>query len=80
MMSGSLLSGWKMSLKVIIKDDGKPFNIVASIHADVTSDMEDRNIGGLGIHFVKELTDSLVYRRAGQFNEVIFTKRLKSTH
>jgi sigma-B regulation protein RsbU (phosphoserine phosphatase) len=66
-------------LKVTIKDDGKPFNIVSSVNADVTSDMEDRNIGGLGIHFVKEFTDTLEYRRAGQFNEVIFTKRVNHT-
>jgi phosphoserine phosphatase RsbU/P len=63
-------------MKVLIKDDGRQFNIVSSVRADVTSEMEDRSIGGLGIHFVREFTDTLEYRRAGQFNEVIFTKQI----
>ena len=36
--------------------------------------IEDRQIGGLGIHFVRELMNRVDYKRAGDKNIVILMK------
>ncbi len=50
-------------LKVEIIDDGIPFNPLNLADPDITSSIEDREIGGLGIHFTKQFSDKIYYRR-----------------
>jgi len=48
--------------KVEIKNYGEPFDpITADIKPDLTSNLDKRFIGGLGIHFIKNLMDDLKY-------------------
>ena len=50
-------------------DDGRPFNpLEDSITAVTEGDIGERPIGGLGIHFVMEMTDDFQYRREGSTN------------
>jgi anti-sigma regulatory factor (Ser/Thr protein kinase) len=43
-------------LKIIVKDNAPPFNPFSNAtKPDVTSSLEERPIGGLGIHLVKQL-------------------------
>ena len=45
-------------------DDGRPFNPLEDVKAPVTDGaIEERPIGGLGIHFVMEMTEDFQYRR-----------------
>ena len=45
-----------------ITDNAAPFNLLTCGHvADTVSSLEDRPIGGLGIHLVKKLSDRLEY-------------------
>ncbi|MBC8420468.1 MAG: ATP-binding protein [Proteobacteria bacterium] len=48
---------------VEISDNGAPFDILAVPDPDVTADISDREIGGLGVFFVKQMADEARYRR-----------------
>ena len=46
-----------------IKDSGSPFNVLSLPDPDTSSDIMEREIGGLGIHFIRSLSDKVSYRR-----------------
>lgn len=52
------------ALTIEIIDDGRPFDPLNDApKPDVNAAMEDRNIGGLGIHLVSKMMDDVRYRR-----------------
>lgn len=51
-----------------IADSGSPFDVLSLPEPDVTLDLMDRQIGGLGIHFIRTLSDSVSYRRENERN------------
>jgi serine/threonine-protein kinase RsbW len=59
-----------------ISDNGAPFNILEVPDPDVTADISDREIGGLGVFFIKKMADEARYRRKGSYNilTLIFRK------
>ena len=62
-------------LKVQIVDDGKPFNLLEAKTSDEFSKpLEERRIGGLGIHFVREMMDEVEYLRVNDRNVVTLQK------
>lgn len=50
-------------LIVTIIDTGIPFNILTKGEPDLVSNVMERKIGGLGIFFIKEMTDNIAYFR-----------------
>jgi sigma-B regulation protein RsbU (phosphoserine phosphatase) len=50
-------------LTVTITDDGVPFNPLMVGKPDTELSLEDREIGGLGIHLVRNLVDDACYQR-----------------
>lgn len=48
---------------VTIKDRGVAFNVLSLPKPDITSDVTERKVGGLGIYFIRKLTDDVSYRR-----------------
>jgi len=46
---------------VSIKDTGAPYDPTSAPAPDLTSDIENRRVGGLGVHFMRELMDELDY-------------------
>ena len=48
---------------VEISDEGAPFDLLSLPDPDTTSDIMDRQIGGLGVFFIRQLTDDVSYRR-----------------
>ena len=62
-------------LVVELSDDGKPYDPTTAPHPDIDAPIEKRPIGGLGVHFVRELMDGFSYRRSGGRNIVTLTKR-----
>ena len=64
-------------LVLTIKDDGIPFNPFARKAPDTTASIEEREIGGLGIHLVQQVMDSATYQRRQNANMVIFSKELE---
>ena len=55
-----------------VEDNAIPFNIVETESGvDFQSDLEDRPIGGVGIHLVKNLTDGLSYEQLQNGNNKV---------
>jgi len=59
-----------------IEDDGMPFNPVEAREPDVSCALEERRIGGLGIHLIKKIMDDIIYRRCGDKNILTLKKVL----
>lgn len=53
---------------VEISDRGVEFNVLSLPEPDTTSGIMDREIGGLGVFFIRKLTDDLTYRRENDRN------------
>jgi sigma-B regulation protein RsbU (phosphoserine phosphatase) len=70
------LANGRMSAEV--EDDGRPFNPLTAPHPDLTSSVEDRPVGGLGIHLVRSLMEQVDYRRESGKNHLIMSKRLSA--
>ena len=68
------LSGNRLVLT--IKDSGVPFNPFASEPPDITESIEERAIGGLGIHMVRNMMDDYSYQRQINKNVVTLVKLL----
>ena len=64
-------------LRVTVADDGPPFDPLTLPPPDLTTPLLERDIGGLGIHFVRSLMDGVRYRRQHGRNHVRLTKKLK---
>jgi len=65
------------SLKITIEDDGIPFNPLEADKPDTSSPLEERPIGGLGIHLVLNMVDKLTYKRDSNRNIVVLMKSLR---
>lgn len=55
-------------VEVEISDDGRPFNPMESATPDIDRPLEEREIGGLGIHIVRKLMHEVKYERKGEKN------------
>ena len=56
------------------KDSGKPFNPLEISDPNLDAPIVEREIGGLGIHFVKNLMDEVDYVYAGEENILTISK------
>ena len=63
-------------MTVEVEDDGRPFNPLEFPEPDLTRPLEERSLGGLGIHLIRNLTDRLDYRRQQGKNLLVMKKRL----
>ena len=59
-----------------IIDQGVPFDPTTHDEADTTSELEERQIGGLGIHLIRNIMDRVEYQRDGNSNKLTMTKIL----
>jgi len=59
------------TLVATIEDDGRAFDPLAQAAPDVDAALEDRDIGGLGVHFVQQMTRSLHYSREDGRNRLV---------
>jgi len=67
----------KHKLRIQIKDHAPEFNPLEVKDPDLNKPLEERDIGGLGIHLVKKFTDNFSYRRSNGKNIVTLTKSLE---
>jgi len=58
----------KRAVKLQVSDKGIPFNPLLTAVVDTTQSIDDRPIGGLGIHLVKKLADEVLYSRDNYTN------------
>jgi anti-sigma regulatory factor (Ser/Thr protein kinase) len=64
-------------ITVTISDDGAPFDPFARAEPEVDLPIEERDLGGLGIHLVRQLMDEVSYARREDRNMVVLVKRLE---
>lgn len=61
---------------VLLEDDTMPFNPLDAPPPDLDKSLEDRPIGGLGVHLVRTTMDRLAYRHEAGLNRLAMRKRL----
>jgi sigma-B regulation protein RsbU (phosphoserine phosphatase) len=62
------------NLKLTIEDDGIEFDPFGRNPPDTTLGIQEREIGGLGIHITKELMDEYSYTRVNGINTILLIK------
>jgi sigma-B regulation protein RsbU (phosphoserine phosphatase) len=65
-------------LKVSMVDGGIPFNPLGVETPDMALPLEERKIGGLGIHLVRNMMDKVSYRRRIDKNVITVVEHLKT--
>lgn len=63
-------------LTIEVQDDGRPFDPLGIPEPDLEADLESRQIGGLGMHFVRTLLDRVSYSRRNGWNVLKLEKHL----
>jgi anti-sigma regulatory factor (Ser/Thr protein kinase) len=61
---------------ITLEDDGDPFDPLSVPPPDTEAALEDREPGGLGVHFVRSMMDSVRYDRFGDHNRLILKKAI----
>ncbi len=56
-------------LLIQLRDPGQPFDPFEAPEPDLSLDLEDRPIGGLGVHMVRKIVSSYRYRRVDDWNQ-----------
>jgi len=68
------ISGNELALTVT--DDGHPFNPLELPAPDTQLPVQDRPIGGLGIHLLRQMSDRMEYVRADGRNRITLRKSM----
>ena len=63
-------------VSVTLTDDGRPFDPLGMAAPDTTLPVEERRIGGLGVHLVRGMMDEVSYHRRADRNVVTLSKFL----
>ena len=63
-------------LVFVISDSGTPFDPTAKAEVDTTLSAEERGIGGLGIHLIRQIMDTINYERVEGKNVLTLRKKL----
>jgi anti-sigma regulatory factor (Ser/Thr protein kinase) len=58
----------------LVDNGGAEFDVTTKREVDIDSPLEERKPGGLGVHLVQNLVDTLEYEYQDGRGEVIFTK------
>lgn len=65
-------------LAILIEDDADPFDPFSLDEPDIHAPLQERSIGGLGVHFARTFMDRYSYKRVSGHNRVELTKSLQS--
>ena len=68
----------KDELIMTYEDNGIPFNVLELPDPDLRASIENREVGGLGVHYVKTLTDSVEYKYVEKHNVLKMKKKLSN--
>ena len=61
----------------LIDYDSNEFDVSKTQEVDVTQRLEERKVGGLGLHLVKKIVDNLEYEYTHGESRITFTKNLE---
>lgn len=70
------LSTAKGEVRAEVEDDGCAFNPLSMPSPDLGVPLQERTPGGLGIHLVRSLMDSVNYQRVGTRNRLTISKKV----
>jgi serine/threonine-protein kinase RsbW len=70
----------RFSMVTLVDCGGIPFDVTRARDVDTTLALEDRPVGGLGIHLVKQLVDEVRYVLSGRCSTITIVKKLKEPH
>ena len=70
------LSATDSAVEIGIEDDGRAFDPCAAPEPDLSLPLEQRPVGGLGLHFVRKLMDDIKYKRENNRNYMFLNKKL----
>ena len=70
----SIVNG-EEEITVSVRDDAKPFNLLEYPRPDLEIPLEDRGVGGMGIHMVREIMDEINYKREDDGNLLVMRRR-----
>ena len=62
---------------LVIRDDGRPFNMLAAPEHKIPANLADADVGGLGIHLIRRLIARCDYRRENGTNVLILEAQPK---
>ena len=74
--SGQVLVEYTAPLVFTITDSGVPFDPTQKEEVDTTLSAEEREIGGLGIHLVRQIMDEVHYERVDDKNVLTLIKNI----
>lgn len=55
---------------LVVSDDGTPFNPLENPPPDIHQPLDQRKIGGLGIHLVRQIAEEIAYRHENNRNRL----------
>jgi len=61
-------------LNIRVEDDGKPFDPLQAVSADIETPFEENEIGGWGIYLAKQVMDEISYRQKDGLNQLTLKK------
>jgi len=64
-------------LTLVLEDDARAFNPLDAPDPDLDASLEKRRVGGLGVHLVRTLMDTVDYHRVADRNRLVMTKRIE---
>lgn len=64
-------------LTIEVADNGVAFDPLQKPPPDLGASLEDREVGGLGVYLVRQMMDSVTYRRNGEWNQLRMTKSIQ---
>lgn len=64
------------TLTIVIEDNGKPFDPTQVQDPDITLDIQERQLGGYGVFFIKRFMDEVSYEHADEVNRLVLLKHV----
>ena len=66
-------------LTMKIRDDGRPFNPTEYVNPDLEKPLDEREVGGFGIHLVRHVIDEWEYKSEQGKNILTMKKRIRKS-
>jgi serine/threonine-protein kinase RsbW len=64
------------AMLIEVEDDGTPFDLLSAPAPDLNLDLDQRPVGGLGLHLIREVMDHVDYQFVSGRNRVQLRKTL----